>query len=62
MSSSSWWVNGDYFRMAKHSQYKPGTVSFALAWFQQGMVVSNTNYVVIIELRTFLVREYSTWK
>jgi len=37
--STNWRDNPQHFHKDKY-RYKPGTVSFALAWFQQGHVVS----------------------
>ena len=37
--STNWRDCETYFHKRPEYQYKPGTVSFALAWFQQGQVV-----------------------
>jgi hypothetical protein len=37
--STNWRDNDQYYRAAAESRFPPGTVSFSLAWFQQGMVV-----------------------
>jgi hypothetical protein len=42
-NSKSWRINGEYFRPAAECNFKPGTINFALAWFQQGMAVSSNN-------------------
>jgi len=40
--STSWRTNAEHFRSASDCRHaKPGTVSFALAWYQQGMAVNS---------------------
>jgi len=41
--STSWRVNVDYYHSPTECKYKPGSVSFGLAWYQQGMKVSIWN-------------------
>ena len=37
--SSSWQINDVFYKSDSDCQYKPGTINFALAWFQQAMAV-----------------------
>ncbi len=37
--STSWRVNGEFYRSAAASTFKPGSISFGLAWYQKGMKV-----------------------
>jgi hypothetical protein len=37
--SSNWQINGDYYQSPSECQFKPGTVNYGLAWYQQGMKV-----------------------
>ena len=46
--SSSWQVNETYFKLASDCKYKPGTMSFALAWFQQAMAVSGLRIILTV--------------
>jgi hypothetical protein len=39
--SASWRTNDTYYKSESECRYKPGTTSFGLAWFQQGMAVSS---------------------
>jgi hypothetical protein len=46
---TNWRINESHFRPAEECRYKPGAVNFALAWFQQGMLVSKL-YCPLIHL------------
>ena len=39
IGGTSWRDNGDHYLRSDDSKYRSGTVSFALAWFQQAMEV-----------------------
>ena len=43
-NSKSWRDNGVHFRLAADCHNKPGTVNFALAWYQQGRRVSRNKF------------------
>jgi hypothetical protein len=38
-NSSSWRVNGDHYRSPTECRFKPGSLSFGLAWYQQAQQV-----------------------
>jgi hypothetical protein len=38
-TSTSWRVNGEYYRSPDECKYRPGSISYGLAWYQQGMKV-----------------------
>ena len=38
-NSTSWRVNGDHYRPATECRFKPGSLSFGLAWYQQAQQV-----------------------
>jgi len=41
---TSWRTNESFYRSEEDCRFKPGTVSFAVAWFQQAMQVRPDSY------------------